>query len=248
MSKSGFDKHVEPKEAPRLSEYNFSVDASSIVSSIGQIKDTRWPRPLQTDLAQRNINQTCKYHGTHGHRTEDYRQIREDVAHLFNEGHLREVLSDLAKNHFKDRDANRKNEQEEPQHMIHMIVCVVDIPQGPTFKRSSVNIIRSRVMEQLSLQDQIVLAARALNGFNMASETTKGEIMLPVNVAGTIQEMKFHMIEGDMRYNALVGRPWIHNMRAVLSTLHHVLKFPTPEGVKTGTSNQLPKRCLQSMK
>ncbi|XP_070035375.1 uncharacterized protein [Nicotiana tomentosiformis] len=97
---------------------------------------------------------------------------------------------------------------------------------------SSSNIIRSRVVEQLGLQDQIVLAARVLNGFNMAIKTTKGEIILPVNIAGTIQETKFHVMEGDMRYNALFGRPWIHNMRAVPLTLHQMLKFPTPDGVK----------------
>ncbi|XP_070035982.1 uncharacterized protein [Nicotiana tomentosiformis] len=97
---------------------------------------------------------------------------------------------------------------------------------------SSANIIRSRVVEQLGLQDQIIPATRILNGFNMASETTKGEIILPVNVVGTIQEIKFHVIEGDMRYNALLGRPWIHNMRAVPSTLHQMLKFPTLDGVK----------------
>ncbi|XP_070032387.1 uncharacterized protein [Nicotiana tomentosiformis] len=214
----------------------------------------------------------CKYHGTHGHRTEDCKQLREEVACLFNEGHLREFLSDQAKNHFKNRDSNRQNKQEEPQHVIHIIVGGVDIPQGPIFKStkvsimrekrtrdyvtegtlsfndedaqgilqpyndalvisvllnkiqvkrvlidpgSSANIIRSRVVEQLDLQDQIVPATRVLNDFNMASETTKGEITLPVNVAGTIQETKFHVIEGDMRYNALLGRPWIHNMRAI---------------------------------
>ncbi|XP_070014381.1 uncharacterized protein [Nicotiana sylvestris] len=184
----------------------------------------------------------CKYHGTHSHRIEDYIQLREEVARFLNEGHLREFLSDRARNHFKDRDANRKNEQEELQHMIHMIVGEVDISQGPIFKRtkvtitrestrdylledtlsfnsedaegieqphndalvisilmnkiqvkrvlvdpgSSANIIRSRVVEQLGLEDQFVPAARVLNDFNMASETTKGEIMLLVNVAGTI--------------------------------------------------------------
>ncbi|XP_070020777.1 uncharacterized protein [Nicotiana sylvestris] len=187
-------------------------------------------------------------------QTEDCRQLKDEVACLFNEGHLREFLSDRAKNHFRERDANRKNEQEEPQHVIHMIVGGVDIPQGPVFKRtkvsitrekqtreyvpegtvsfnneeaegishphndalvisilldkvqvkrvlvdpgSSENIIRSRVVEQLGLQDQIVPAARVLNGFNMASETIKREIILPVNVAGTIQDSKFHVIEGD---------------------------------------------------
>nr|XP_009797321.1 PREDICTED: uncharacterized protein LOC104243768 [Nicotiana sylvestris] len=71
---------------------------------------------------------------------------------------------------------------------------------------SSANIIRSMVVEQLSLQDLIVPTVRVLNGLNMACETTKGEIILPMNVAETIQEAKFYMIEGDMRYNALFGR------------------------------------------
>ncbi|XP_070019528.1 uncharacterized protein [Nicotiana sylvestris] len=104
---------------------------------------------------------------------------------------------------------------------------------------SSTNIIRSRPVEQLGLQDQIVPATRALNDFNIASETTKGEVIFPVNVAGTIQETKFHVIEGDMRYNALLERPWIHNLRAVPSTLHQVLKFPTSEGIKMGYGKQL---------
>nr|XP_009767464.1 PREDICTED: uncharacterized protein LOC104218627 [Nicotiana sylvestris] len=85
---------------------------------------------------------------------------------------------------------------------------------------SSANIIRSRIMEQLDLQDQIIPTARVLNGFNMACETIKGEIKLPVNVAETVQEAKFYVIEGDIRYNALFGRPWIHNMRAIASMLH----------------------------
>ncbi|XP_070040173.1 uncharacterized protein [Nicotiana tomentosiformis] len=87
MSKNSFDRHVGPKEAPRLSEYNFNVDATTIVSAIRRIKDTKWPRPLQSDTTQRDPNLMCKYHGTHGHRKEDCRQLREEVARLFNNGH-----------------------------------------------------------------------------------------------------------------------------------------------------------------
>ncbi|XP_070050382.1 uncharacterized protein [Nicotiana tomentosiformis] len=291
MSKSGFDKRTDPVETLQLSEYNFNVGASAIVSAIGLIEDTKWPRPMQTDPARRNSNKMCEYHGTHGHRTEDCRQLREEVAHLFNKGHLREFLSNKAKNHFKSKDFDKQNELEEPQHVIHMIIGDADTPQGPVLKRartsivkkkrsrtqeyipigtlsfndedtegitqphndelvisvlvnkikikrvlidpgSSANIIRSRVIEQLGLQNQLIPATLVLNGYNMACETTKGEIILPINVDGTIQEIKFHVIEGDMRYNALFGSPWIHSMRAVPSTLHQVLKFPTSRGVK----------------
>ncbi|XP_019248863.1 PREDICTED: uncharacterized protein LOC109228138 [Nicotiana attenuata] len=101
---------------------------------------------------------------------------------------------------------------------------------------SSTNIIRSRGVEQLGLQlglqDQIVSAVRVLNLFNMAYETTKGEITLPVNTTGTTQDTKLYVIEGDMRYNALFGRLWVHNMSAVPPTLHQALKFLMPGGIK----------------
>nr|XP_016436814.1 PREDICTED: uncharacterized protein LOC107762937 [Nicotiana tabacum] len=80
---------------------------------------------------------------------------------------------------------------------------------------------------------RIVDAIRVLNGLNMACETTKEEITLLMNTTGTVQATKFYVIKGDMRYNSLFGRLWIHNMRAVPSTLHQVLKFPIPGGIKT---------------
>nr|XP_009795339.1 PREDICTED: uncharacterized protein LOC104242060 [Nicotiana sylvestris] len=82
----------------------------------------------------------CKYHGTQGHRTKDCRQLREEVARLFNEVHLREFLSD----HFRERDADRKNELEEPQHDIHIIIGGVDAPPGPIFKCTKVSITREK--------------------------------------------------------------------------------------------------------
>nr|XP_009775196.1 PREDICTED: uncharacterized protein LOC104225125 [Nicotiana sylvestris] len=94
MNKNGFDRLIEPKEIPRFSEYNFNINVTAIVSAFGCIKDTKWPRPLQSNSAQRDPNQMCKYHGTHDHKTEDCRQLKEEVARLFNNRHLREFLSD----------------------------------------------------------------------------------------------------------------------------------------------------------
>nr|XP_016461916.1 PREDICTED: uncharacterized protein LOC107785190 [Nicotiana tabacum] len=46
VGKIGSDRRSGQVEAPKLPEYNFSVDASNIVSAIGKIKDTRWPKPI----------------------------------------------------------------------------------------------------------------------------------------------------------------------------------------------------------
>nr|XP_016447569.1 PREDICTED: uncharacterized protein LOC107772586 [Nicotiana tabacum] len=134
---------------------------------------------------------------------------------------------------FNDEDAEGTEQPHNDALVIFVLMNNIQVKHVLVDPGSSTNIIRSRVVEQLVLQDHIVPAARVLNGFNMASKTTKGKIVLPVNVAGTIQETKFHVIEGDMIYISLLGRPWIHNMKAVPSTLHQVMKFLTSEGVRT---------------
>ncbi|XP_060178167.1 uncharacterized protein LOC132608112 [Lycium barbarum] len=290
INRNAVDRAPGNRESPRLSEYNFCIDVATTAAAVIRNKEIRHPRPIQSDPEKRDKSLICKYHHTHGHRTEDCRQLREEVARLFNLGHLREFLSEREKIHFKNLDSNKQDRPEEPQQVIYMFMGGTDVPIGPVVKRtkisitrekcirnddpdgpitfndedmegiaqphndalvisilvnkfsikrmlidpgSSANIIRWRVIEQLGLLDQIVPAIRVLNGFNIACETTKGEITLPINMAGIAQHIKFYVIEGDMGYSALLGRPWIHLMRAVPSTMHQVLKFPTPEGIKT---------------
>ncbi|XP_019239843.1 PREDICTED: uncharacterized protein LOC109243078 [Nicotiana attenuata] len=98
---------------------------------------------------------------------------------------------------------------------------------------SSVNIIRSNVVGQLGLLNRVIPTSRILHDFNMVGEETKGEIIIPIDTSGTTQNTEFQVINGDMKYNALLGRPWIHNIRAVPSTLHQVIRFPTRDGITT---------------
>ncbi|XP_070013522.1 uncharacterized protein [Nicotiana sylvestris] len=130
INRARFDRNAGPTGAPHLSEYNFNVDVSDIVFAISIIRDARWPRPVQSDPSQRNHNLVCKFHNTHGHRTEDFHQLLEEVSRLLNKGHLREFLSDRAKNQFREREAAKKNEANEPQHVIHMILGGIDASTG----------------------------------------------------------------------------------------------------------------------
>uniref|UniRef100_A0A1U7Y0G2 Uncharacterized protein LOC104239336 n=1 Tax=Nicotiana sylvestris TaxID=4096 RepID=A0A1U7Y0G2_NICSY len=63
---------------------------------------------------------------------------------------------------------------------------------------SLANVISSKVVEHMGLLDQIVPASQILHDFNIDSEVTKGEITLPVDMSGTVQHTKFHIIRGDM--------------------------------------------------
>nr|XP_016444135.1 PREDICTED: uncharacterized protein LOC107769433 [Nicotiana tabacum] len=96
---------------------------------------------------------------------------------------------------------------------------------------SSSNIIQWRVLEQAKLTENIVSATKLLAGFNLTIVITRGEILLTTHAEGIKNTTMFEVVDGDMGYNVILARPWIHEMK-VPSTYHQLLKFPTPEVVK----------------
>ena len=59
----------------------------------------------------------------------------------------------------------------------------------------------------------------------------EGQISLPVNMEGNEVMVTFIVVNSFSPYTAILGRPWIHAMGAVPSTLHVKVKFCTEQGV-----------------
>ena len=48
----------------------------------------------------------------------------------------------------------------------------------------------------------------------------KGMIRLPIQTGPEIVEVKFIVVDTYSTYTAIVGRPWLHNLVAIASSLH----------------------------
>ena len=84
-----------------------------------------------------------------------------------------------------------------------------------------------------------------LVGFDDKVVIPKGQIYLPVIMGGKEVAMTFTIVSSFSPYTAILGRPWIHSMRAVPSTLHLKIKFPTKQGVIVIRGDQQAARqCL----
>ena len=59
----------------------------------------------------------------------------------------------------------------------------------------------------------------------------KGQISLPVNMEGKEVTVTFIVVASFSPYTAILGRPWIHAMGVVPSTLHVKVKFCTEQGI-----------------
>ena len=55
----------------------------------------------------------------------------------------------------------------------------------------------------------------------------KGQIRLLVQVGIDVVEVNFIMANAFSPYTAIMGRPWLHFLGAVSSTLHQKVKYPS---------------------
>ncbi|KAG2282819.1 hypothetical protein Bca52824_054039 [Brassica carinata] len=69
-------------------------------------------------------------------------------------------------------------------------------------------------------------SSRTLTGFNGSSEKMIWKIRLPVYAGDVTRTVKFSVIVAKAPYNAILGTPWLHSMKAIPSTYHQCIKFP----------------------
>ncbi|XP_070054196.1 uncharacterized protein [Nicotiana tomentosiformis] len=84
----------------------------------------------------------------------------------------------------------------------------------------------------MQANDKVLPKAQSLTGFDNSSVITKGEVLLTTFAEGDVNDMKFQVVDADMAYNIILGRPWIHDMDVVPSILHQIIKFPSKWGIR----------------
>ena len=55
----------------------------------------------------------------------------------------------------------------------------------------------------------------------------KGHTKLPVQVGSEVVEVDFIVMDAYSPYTAIMAKPWLHTLRAVSSTLHLKVKYPS---------------------
>ncbi|XP_056850812.1 uncharacterized protein LOC130500119 [Raphanus sativus] len=178
----------------------------------------KWPPKMKAAEANRNPKRWCEFHSNHGHTTEDCIALKMEVAELLKKGSSLPIEAAPALPPQQDR-------------VIHVITggserILVD-------NGSSSNIIFYSAFADLGLEPAaLTRKATPLVGFSGEVKQTLGEVLLPVYAEGVNEATKFLVVDCPSSYNVILGRPWIHDMGAVPSTLHQLVKFPTPWGIR----------------
>ena len=93
---------------------------------------------------------------------------------------------------------------------------------------SGANVMYSDLFRGLGLKEEdLAKYSTPLVGFDGKVVILEGQISLPVNMEGKEVVVTFIIVASFSPYTAILGRPWIHSIGAVPSTLHVKIMFPT---------------------
>ncbi|KAL0453791.1 UNVERIFIED_CONTAM: hypothetical protein Slati_1357200 [Sesamum latifolium] len=114
---------------------------------------------------------------------------------------------------------------------------------------SSADIIFWDVLKRMGLEDsKLDLVQTPLVGFGGSEVASRGTIDLPVSMGEEPRRrttmVKFLVVDTPFAYNVILGRPGLNLFKAVVSTYHQKIKFPTKNGVGEVSCDQKEaRRC-----
>ena len=84
-----------------------------------------------------------------------------------------------------------------------------------------------------------------LVSFEGKTVVPRGQIRLPVQTGSDVVKVDFIVVDDFSPYTAIMGRPWLHSLGAVSSTLHQKVKYHSGGQVLEIVGSQsMARQCL----
>ncbi|KAF3600370.1 hypothetical protein F2Q69_00036992 [Brassica cretica] len=117
--------------------------------------------------------------------------------------------------------------------VIELTIRDIDVARVLIDTGSSDDIIFKDTLEKMGIdQFEIVKYPSPLLGLSGETTMAYGSINLAVKARIVTRVTEFLVVDHSASYNVIMGTPWLNAMRAISSTYHLCLKFPTPNGIK----------------
>ncbi|KAF3532896.1 hypothetical protein DY000_02039500 [Brassica cretica] len=117
--------------------------------------------------------------------------------------------------------------------VIELTIRDIDVARVLIDTGSSADIIFKDTLEKMGIdQFEIVKYPSPLLGLSGETTMAYGSINLAVKAGTVTRVTEFLVVDRPASYNVIMGTPWLNAMRAIPSTYHLCLKFPTPNGIE----------------
>ena len=154
---------------------------------------------------------------------------------------------------FTDEEAERIHHPHDDAIVITLLITDYTTRRVLVDNGSSADILYYPAFQQMRLgRDLLRPACLPLIGFGGMEVQPVGTVTLPVVVGSYPQQItksvNFLMVDCSSSYNAIIGMPTLNSWKAITSTYHLLVKFPTECGIGQVQGDQLTaKECYLAM-
>ncbi|XP_059441933.1 uncharacterized protein LOC132174265 [Corylus avellana] len=240
------------------------------------VPEARQPPPMRVPANKQNLNRYCDYHRDHGDDTKDFISLNIEIERLIKNGKLTRFMADQRRApHIQVGLAFRRIGG--PGHgLVASIIGAGDLKKGVVSPHddalvvtqlicnynvykvlvdigSSVDNLYMSSFEKMAIDKGRMSPMRALLvGFSGERVRPIGAISLPLKVGpkptqATVMD-DFIVVNKPSAYNAIIDRPTLNALRAIASTFHLAMKFPTDSGIGVVRGSQEVARfCYNTM-
>ena len=147
---------------------------------------------------------------------------------------------------FGDRATADQAKPHDELLVIRLTIQDIDVARILVDTGCSTNIIYKNTLERMGIDlNAITDDPNPIIGLSGNITMTLGSVDLSVRAGSVTKTAEFLVVDGPAAYNAIVGTPWLNSMRAIPSTFHLCLKFPTLLRVETIQGDRkAPQVCL----
>ncbi|XP_050254918.1 uncharacterized protein LOC126700773 [Quercus robur] len=129
---------------------------------------------------------------------------------------------------FSDEDKVGTIQPHDDALVVQLRIGGYDVKRVMIDQGSVVGIMYSDLYKELGLKPKNLTAySSPLVSFEGRMVAPKGQIRLPVQAGMDVVEVDFIVVDVFSPYMTIMGRPWLHTLRTVSSTLHQKVKYPS---------------------
>ncbi|GFY95696.1 hypothetical protein Acr_11g0000020 [Actinidia rufa] len=230
-----------PRTPPRRPEFilpPLNALVAQVLSEIKHEEFVKWPGKIKTDPQKRNRNKYCEFHRDHGHNTEDCFQLKEQIADLIKRDYLRKYVTDRPLPNSPER---RYGDNRPTAGNIQTIHGGFRSGGYSTSSRKR----HARSAFRLAEEEIYNLSSPCVGDqppITFSNDDLRG-LHLPHDDA----LVDFIVVDCPSPYNAILGRPTLGGIKAITSTYHLKMKFPTLTGIGEVKGDQkVARQCFIS--
>ncbi|XP_022897720.1 uncharacterized protein LOC111411417 [Olea europaea var. sylvestris] len=203
---------------------------------IKDMKELKWPARMRSPPESRDMNTYCEFHRDHGHTTENCKALQRETEALIK----RRLLSSYVGNNKRPRNDRGRERAPEAKRdgqptvgtiniIIGAIVANFEVKRILVDNGSAANILLQEAFAKMGISSQQLKAVKTpLQGFGGGVITPEGVVELPQT-----------LVSGQKQVTEITS---FQVIRAIVSTFHLAMKFPTSNGVGVVCGDQAATR------